>query len=85
MAEASTRADAARSKVVKMVVGCIIAVVDFVAVVVGGEVFFSLVGGGGFLVRGKSVQKSVLVRRWIAVGGSTFDSIYILVSSNLVV
>lgn len=39
MAEASTRADAARSKVVKMVVGCIIAVVDFVAVVVGGEVF----------------------------------------------
>lgn len=84
MADASTRADAARSKVVKMVVGCIVAVVDFVAVVVGAEVFFSLVGGV-FLVRGKSVQKSVLVRRWIAVGGSTFDSIYILVSSNLVV
>lgn len=84
MADASTRADAARSKVVKMVVGCIVAVVDFVAVVVGAEVFFSLVGGF-FLVRGKSVQKSVLVRRWIAVGGSTFDSIYILVSSNLVV
>lgn len=61
MAEASTRADAARSKVVKTVVGCIIAVVDFVAVVVGAEVFFSLVGF--FLVRGKSVQKSVLVRR----------------------
>lgn len=84
MADASTRADAARSKVVKMVVGCIIAVVDFVAVVVGGEVFsffFPLF----FLVRGKCVQKSVLVRRWIAVGGSTFDSIYILVSSNLVV
>lgn len=45
MADASTRADAARSKVVKMVVGCIVAVVDFVAVVVGAEVFFSLVGG----------------------------------------
>lgn len=44
MAEASTRADAARSKVVKTVVGCIIVVVDFVAVVVGAEVFFSLVG-----------------------------------------
>lgn len=50
MAEASTRADAARSKVVKMVVGCIIAVVDFVAVVVGGEVFsffFPLFFGSG--------------------------------------
>lgn len=49
MVEASTRADAARSKVVKMVVGCIIAVVDFVAVVVGGEVFsfFSLFFGSG--------------------------------------
>lgn len=83
MADASTRADAARSKVVKMVVGCIIAVVDFVAVVVGGEVFSFF--SSFFLVRGKCVQKSVLVRRWIAVGGSTFDSIYILVSSNLVV